>query len=148
MKKADKKIVDQAISILEGELKTSELNASSSITVKQFLRLKLEQCEREVFAVLFLDNSHNLIKYEELFQGTINQASVFPREIIKEALINNAAALILSHNHPSGIKEASRADINITDQIKKCASLFDIRLLDHMIVCKGEVLSFSETGLL
>ena len=148
MNKEEKTIIENAIQILDNELKITELLVEGPAHVKQYLRLKLESQEREVFAVLFLDNSHKLIKYVELFQGTINEASVYPREVIKEALLSNSAAMILVHNHPSGNANASPADIKITKHISECANLFDIRLLDHMIVCKGEVLSFAEKGLL
>ena len=89
-----------------------------------------------------------MIKFEELFQGTIDGASVYPREVVKKALALNAAAVILAHNHPSGLAEPSQADIRITDKLKSALLLVDIRVLDHMIVGDGEVLSFAESGIL
>ncbi|OOF67900.1 RadC family protein [Rodentibacter caecimuris] len=113
-------------------------------TVKLYLQSELENEEREVFAVLFLDNQHRLIKKEELFLGTINVANVYPREIIKAALYCNAAALVLAHNHPSGIAEPSQADKLITQKICEAAALMEIRVLDHIIVGKGSCFSFVE----
>ncbi|MBT3710912.1 MAG: DNA repair protein RadC, partial [Gammaproteobacteria bacterium] len=103
---------------------------------------------REVFACLYMDNQHRLIKYEELFFGTIDGASVHPREVGKHALKHNAAAVIFAHNHPSGVAEPSQADQRITDRLKSALLLVDVRVLDHMIVGDREVLSFAENGLL
>jgi DNA repair protein RadC len=113
-----------------------------------YLKYKLGRYTREVFAVMFLDNQHRLISYEELFFGTIDGASVHPREVVVRALENNAAAVIFAHNHPSGVAEPSQADQRITDRLKSALLLVDIRVLDHMIVGEGEVLSFAERGLL
>ena len=116
--------------------------------VKLYLRTELQHEEREIFMVLFLDNQHRLIKKERLFLGTINVSTVYPREIIKEALYCNAAALILAHNHPSGIAEPSYADRMITQKIIESAELMEIRILDHMIVGKTDCYSFAENNLL
>jgi len=97
---------------------------------------------------MYLDNQHRLIKYEELFFGTIDGASVHPREVVKHALKYNAAAVIFAHNHPSGVAEPSQADQRITDRLKSALLLVDVRVLDHMIVGDKEVLSFAERGLL
>lgn len=115
---------------------------------RRFLKARLRSYQQEVFACLFLDNQHRVIKFEELFQGTIDGASVYPREVVKKALAHNAAAVILAHNHPSGLAEPSQADIRITDRLKSALLLVDIRVLDHMIVGDGDVLSFAETGIL
>ncbi len=115
---------------------------------KRYLKCKLGRYTREVFAVMFLDNQHRLISYEELFFGTIDGASVHPREVVIRALQNNAAAVIFAHNHPSGVAEPSQADKRITDRLKSALLLVDVRVLDHMIVGEGEVLSFAERGLL
>ncbi len=117
-------------------------------SARLYLQSHLENREREIFMVLFLDNQHRLIKQEELFLGTINSASVYPREIIKAALACNAAAIILAHNHPSGISEPSFADKTMTEKIRKSAELVEIRTLDHFIIGKGCYFSFSEEGLL
>lgn len=115
---------------------------------RQFLLSQMSHLEREQFACLWLDNQHRVIDYEVLFQGTIDSANVYPREVIKSALYRNAAAVILAHNHPSGIAEPSRADQIITNRIGKALSTVDVRLLDHMVVGDGIVISFAERGLL
>ena len=115
---------------------------------RRFLTGKLRRYSREVFACLYLDNQHRLIKFEELFHGTIDGASVHAREVVKSALDHNAAAVIFAHNHPSGLAEPSQADRRITDRLKSALLLVDIRVLDHMIVGDGEVISFAERGYL
>ena len=114
--------------------------------VKDFLQGYLRGKTREVFVVLYLDSQHRLICTEELFQGTIDSAAVYPREVVRQALNHHAAAVILAHNHPSGVTEPSNADINITAQIRQGLELMDIRLLDHFIVGRGKVLSLAERG--
>ncbi|WP_312723394.1 RadC family protein [Stutzerimonas nitrititolerans] len=116
--------------------------------VKEYLGAKLAGFEHEVFAVLFLDNRHRLIDYVEMFRGTIDSASVYPREVVKEALKRNAAAVILSHNHPSGHAEPSQADRTLTERLKDALGLVDIRTLDHIVVAGLERVSFAELGLL
>lgn len=116
--------------------------------VRQYLLSQLRHQPREIFAVLLLDSQHQLISYEELFFGTVNAAHVYPREVVKLALSHNAVAVILAHNHPSGIAEASHADKHITTAIKKALQLIDITVLDHFIVGDGEVSSFAEQGLI
>ncbi len=115
---------------------------------RRFLKGKLRKYGREVFACLYLDNQHRLIKFEELFHGTIDGASVHAREVVKRALDHNAAAVIFAHNHPSGVAEPSQADRRITDRLKSALLLVDIRVLDHMIVGDREVISFAERGYL
>ncbi|MGC6857179.1 RadC family protein [Pseudomonas aeruginosa] len=107
---------------------------SSPAVVKEYLRTKLAGFEHEVFAVLFLDMRHRLIEYVEMFRGTIDQASVYPREVVKEALQHNAAAAILAHNHPSGNPEPSAADRALTQRLKQALALIEVRTLDHIIV--------------
>jgi DNA repair protein RadC len=116
--------------------------------VREFLTMKLGTLEHETFAVLLLDTRHRLIDYVELFRGTIDKASVHPREVVKLALARNAAAVVLAHPHPSGAAEASQADELITRRLKEALALVDVRLLDHIIVAGGEAISFSESGLL
>ena len=101
-----------------------------------------------MFACLFLDNRHRLIRFEELFRGTIDGASVHPREVVRQALAHNAAALILAHNHPSGVAEPSGADRQITRRLVDALALVDVRVLDHLVVGRGEAFSFAEQGLL
>ena len=114
----------------------------------EYLRAKLRDLEHEVFCCLYLDNRHRLIQFEELFRGTIDGASVHPREVVKQALARNAAAVILAHNHPSGVAEPSHADELITRRLREALQLVDIRVLDHLIVADNGCLSFAERGLL
>lgn len=115
--------------------------------VKNYLQARLKDYPYEVFACLFLDNKHRLIEYEELFQGTIDSASVHPREIVRRALHHNAAAVVLAHNHPSGVAEPSQSDQQITDKLKEALKLIDVRILDHFII-GDEIISFAERGLI
>lgn len=112
----------------------------------QFLMSMLAHREREIFMVIFLDNQHRVISSQEMFAGSINSVEVHPREIVREALKINAAALILAHNHPSGIAEPSGADRDITQQIVCAAMLFNIRILDHLVIGQGHYVSFAERG--
>lgn len=114
--------------------------------VKSYLQAQLQHRTRECFAALFLDNQHRLLAFEPLFEGTIDSAPVHPREVVKAALTHNAAALIISHNHPSGVAEPSHSDRMITERLQKALDLVDIRLLDHIVVGCGETVSFAERG--
>lgn len=114
----------------------------------RYLRLQMRHHRREVFACLFLDTQHRLIAYEELFFGTIDGASVHPREVVRRSLELDAAALIFAHNHPSGIAEPSMADRRITERLIAALELVDIRVLDHLVVGDRDVVSFAETGLI
>jgi len=114
--------------------------------VKHYLKLQLSGRMHEVFAVLFLDGQHRLIAMEEMFQGTLTQASVYPREVVKRALHHHAAAVILAHNHPSGNTRPSQADVQLTRQLSASLALVDVRVLDHLVVGVGEVLSMAEFG--
>jgi DNA repair protein RadC len=113
---------------------------------RRFLTARLRRHEHEVFACLFLDNRHRLICFEELFRGTVNGASVYPREIAKRGLYHNAAAIIIAHNHPSGVAEPSQADRAITARIRDAMALIDVRLMDHFVVGDGQIVSFAERG--
>jgi DNA repair protein RadC len=115
---------------------------------REFLRSRLRDLPHEVFCCVYLDNRHRVIAFEELFRGTIDGASVHPREVVKQALARNAAALILVHNHPSGLAEPSQADELITRRLKEALALVDIRVLDHLVVGDGVCESFAERGLL
>lgn len=114
--------------------------------MKRYLSQQLHHESREVFQVLYLDNQHRLLKSEPLFYGTIDASPVYPRVVVQQALKYNAAALILAHNHPSGVAEPSRADRSITSRIQQALQLVDIRVLDHLVVGDGEVVSFAERG--
>jgi DNA repair protein RadC len=115
---------------------------------REFLRMRLRDLPHEVFCCVYLDNRNRVIAFDELFRGTIDGASVHPREVVKEALARNAAAVILCHNHPSGIAEPSQADELITRRLKDALALVDIRVLDHLVVGDGVCESFAERGLL
>ncbi|WJW75764.1 DNA repair protein RadC [Thiohalobacter sp. IOR34] len=115
---------------------------------RRYLSARLRHYPHEVFACLFLDNRHRVIHYEELFRGTLDSASVHPREVVKAALAHNAAALILAHNHPSGIAEPSQADQSLTTRLRDALALVGVRVLDHLVIGDGEAVSFAERGLL
>ncbi|MFN3236257.1 MAG: RadC family protein [Pseudomonadales bacterium] len=130
-----------------GRLRQTEALLDPDST-RKFLRSKLGDYGREVFACMFLDSQHRLISYEELFFGTIDSASVHPREVVKRVLVHNAAAVIFAHNHPSGVAEPSQADQRITQRLKSALALIDVRVLDHMVIGDQEVASFAEMGLI
>lgn len=113
---------------------------------REFLQSQLTDLEREVFMVIFMDNQHRVIKHSTMFSGTLSHVEVHPREIVREAIKMNAAALILAHNHPSGVSEPSQADKMITERIIKCCGFMDIRVLDHLVIGRGEYVSFAERG--
>lgn len=120
----------------------------SPIDTAGYLQARMRHLEYELFCCLFLDNRHRVIRFDEMFRGTIDGTSVYPREVVKEALAANAAAVILAHNHPSGVAEPSQADERITRRLKSALDLVDIRLLDHLIVGGGETTSLAARGLL
>lgn len=113
---------------------------------RRYLQLRLRHQPHEIFACLYLDNQHRVLAFEELFRGTLDGASVYPREVVKSALRHNAAALIFAHNHPSGVAEPSMADRTLTQRLREALTLVDIRVLDHLIVGDGEVVSLAERG--
>jgi len=131
-----------------GETLQQKDSFRSPSQVKDYLQLQLSHLQREVFGILFLDAQNRLIAYETLFEGSLMQTSVYPREVVKRALALNAAALILSHNHPGGNAVPSRADEQLTISLKDALNLVDIKVLDHIIVARQETFSFSERGLI
>lgn len=141
------RLVHRALKLLEGELREADVLTSPQV-VRDYLRLLLGDRPHEVFAVVFLDAQHRVIKSLELFRGTLTQTSVYPREVVIEALALGAAAVILTHNHPSGCSEPSRADEALTQTLKTTLALVEVRVLDHFIVTRDRVLSFAERGLL
>ncbi len=145
-------ITKQEIIFLDTQLIDSLFKAGKTISdphdTRDFLKLKLGSLEHEVFAIILLNNRHQIIHYEHLFRGTINGASVYSREVVKLALKHNAAAAIISHNHPSGNAEPSTSDERITSRLKDALNLVDIRLLDHLVIGQGEIISLAERGLL
>src|SRR5215469_10238256 len=119
---------------------------SDPAATRKFLRAQLRDVPYEVFGCLYLDNRHRVIVFEELFRGTLDGASVHPREVVRAALKHNAAALIFAHNHPSGVAEPSDADRRLTNRLKDALALVDVRVLDHFVVGDGDVVSFAERG--
>lgn len=139
-------IIRLATEIVEREVFGVEL--TSPAATSKYLIFKLGSAERECFAAIFLDNRHRVLAYEELFYGTIDGASVHPREVVKAALKHNAAAIILAHNHPSGTPEPSEEDRRVTQRLREALALVDIRVLDHIVVGGAETTSFAERGLI
>jgi len=144
---AEHPIIRQALELLACEIQHTD-TLQSPDAVKDYLRLKLGDRPHEVFVVVFIDSQNRVIACEELFRGTLTQTSVYPREVVLEALKRNAAAVILCHNHPSGSAQPSRADEALTQTLKSALALVDVRVLDHMIVTRSKVLSFAEEGLI
>jgi DNA repair protein RadC len=121
---------------------------SSPADVKDYLRIQMGALEHEVFMVIFLDHQHGLLALKEMFRGTLAQTSVYPREVVKEALALNAGAVVFAHNHPSGTPEPSRADEFLTQSLKTALALVDVRVLDHFVVGGADLVSFAERGLM
>ncbi|WP_207061797.1 DNA repair protein RadC [Motiliproteus sp. SC1-56] len=130
---------------LDEELRRPE-TFTGPAAVRRFLTSRLRHRQREVFALLLLDNQHRLIAYEEPFKGTLDCASVYPREVVRRVLAHNAAAVILAHNHPSGVAEPSAADRQITERLISALALVEVRVLDHLVVGEGPPVSFAERG--
>ncbi len=142
------KVIGKALRVLESRLRARGPLLSSPEAVRDYLRLRVSMLEHEVFLALFLDAQHRLIACDELFRGTLAQTSVYPREVVKEALRRNAAAVVFAHNHPSGLAEPSRSDELLTSALKQALALVDIRTLDHFVVGAEKTISFAERGLL
>lgn len=142
------KVIAKAMQILEHRAKygVDKIFFSSPETVKNYFCMRHLDAKAEQFDVLFLDNRHRLIACETLFYGTIDSASVYPREVVRKALEHNAAALVISHNHPSGVAEPSRADVDITGRLKNACALVDVRILDHIITGDNCSVSLAERG--
>ena len=142
----------QAVMEMSRRALTEEMQHGDALNspraVRDYLRLLLGGRQQEVFLVLFLDTQHRVIASEELFHGTLSQTSVYPREVVKRALAHNAAAVILAHNHPSGVAEPSHADQHLTAALKQALGLVDVCVLDHFVVAARQVLSFAEKGLI
>jgi DNA repair protein RadC len=145
-KVTNEELLEIAMQALESDVHQDALSNPSQ--TRDYLRLRLGRCECEFFGALYLDNRHRVIACEEIFRGTIDGASVHPREVVKDALKHNAAAIIFYHNHPSGVCEPSRADQTITSRLKEALSVVDIRVLDHYVVSQDDSVSFAERGLL
>ncbi len=143
----DDALIAAALAVLSARLKVGPL-FNSPQSVKDYCRLKLGGLEHEEFGVLFLSSQHQLIAFESMFRGSLTQTSVYPREVVKRALALNAGAVILTHNHPSGQVEPSRADEHLTQALRAALALVDVRVLDHVVVSPSAALSFAEAGLL
>ena len=143
----DNAIIEQALKILADRIQRPNTYITGPSDIKDYLRLQLSEVEHEVFCVAFLDTRHGVVKFEEMFRGTIDGCSVYPRIVVKAALACNAAAVIFAHNHPSGNSKPSLADQAITRKLKNALELVDIRVLDHLVV-GSEITSFAERGLL
>jgi DNA repair protein RadC len=140
-------VLELARRYMSERLAETDALTNSDLT-RDYLRARLRDYTHEVFACLYLDNQHRVTAMEELFQGTIDGAAVYPREVVKRCLHNNAAAVIFAHNHPSGLAEPSQADIAITQRLKTALNTIDVRVLDHVVVGRTEVVSLAERGLL
>lgn len=140
--------IDRALQIVGRCLREPGAAFDSPYAVSQYLRLQLAAETCEVFAVLYLNAQNEAIAFERLFTGTLTQASVYPREVLRAAIAHNAAAVILSHNHPSGSVQPSRADIHLTQTIKDTLALIDVRVLDHVIVGGNDSFSLAEKGMI
>jgi DNA repair protein RadC len=140
-------VLSKAWGVLADRVKPG-VTLSSPQVVKDYLRLAIGLLEHEVFCVVFLDAQHRVIELRQMFRGTVTQTSVYPREVIKESLALNAAAVILAHNHPSGAAEPSRADEHLTQTLKTALQLVDVRVIDHLVITANATVSFAERGLL
>ena len=138
--------IKAALNAMQGAMTAHGAAMTTPGLVKDYLRLQLAREDVEVFAVLFLDARHMLIEYRAMFRGTLTQTAVYPREVVRAALLLNAAAIVISHNHPSGVAEPSVADRALTTAIRAAAGLMEIAVLDHLIVAGTDVLSFAERG--
>lgn len=140
-------IVAEALALLACELPQADVLVSPT-AVRDYLRLLLGDRPHEVFVCVFLDTQHRVIAVDELFRGTLSQTAVYPREVVLEALKHNAAALIVCHNHPSGCSAPSSADLQLTRALRQALALVDVRLLDHCVVTRHDVVSLAERGLI
>lgn len=143
---SDDEIIETALAIINARF-VKGTRVTKSQDAYEFLKLELGTIEHEIFSVLWLDNQHCVIAFEDLFRGTIDGASVYPREVVKSALVHNAAACILCHNHPSGLGEPSKSDQAVTKKIKAALDLIEVRTLDHVIIAESNY-SFAENGLI
>ena len=144
----ERQAIRYAIGILDGLLRQPGACLTSPAEVRDFVTLQIGASAQEIFLGLFLDSQHRLIHSQELFRGTLTQTSVYPREVVKEALRLNAAAVIFAHNHPSGVPDPSQADQALTQTLKQALNLVDVRVIDHVIVGGTQTKTFAELGLL
>jgi len=142
---AEERIIRKALGILRGHINTGYALTSSTAT-KNYCQLKIGRLEHEVFGILFLNTQHEILSFEEISRGTIDAASVYPREVMKRVLANNASAVIFTHNHPSGIIGPSIADKQVTTKLSQALALIDVKVLDHIIVGLKGTYSFAENN--
>lgn len=142
----ENRVIEKALQILDQRIFTRGPELTSPCLVADYLKLQLAQQDHEVFGVVFLDAKHRVLQFEVLFHGSIDSASVYPRQVVKRALTHNAAAVILTHNHPSGCPQPSQADRTLTARLKEVLAVVDVRVLDHFIVGEGRPLSLAEYG--
>lgn len=140
-------VLQAAQRLLAGQVRGTDMLSSPAV-VRDFLRVRLGSLAHEVFAVVHLDAQHRVLDYVELFRGTVKQTSVYPRELVKDALVRNACGLLLVHNHPSGSPQPSLADQSLTQTLKSALALVDVQVLDHLIVTGSTVFSMAERGLM
>jgi len=145
---SDDDVIKMAVSIINHRFGLKRASLNSPSMVRDYLQLTLTGKEHEVFACVFIDAQNRVIAVEELFRGTLTQTSVYPREVVKSALHHNCAAVILAHNHPSGVAEPSHADQCLTTSLKQALAMVDVKVLDHFIIAGGSALSFAERGLI
>lgn len=144
----EQRAITTAMRAMERVLRQPGTVLSSPAVVRDFLRLQMDGLGYEVFSVIFVDSQNRLIAYEEMFRGTLNQTAVYPREVVKRALMHNAASVVYAHNHPSGVAEPSQADRVLTSTLREALRLIDVATLDHIIVAGDKHYSFAEHGLI
>ena len=144
----EQQIIDQALAILTARLKEKSLPFHNAQMVKSYLRLQLEEKESEHFSVMFLDTQNRLIDYQILFMGTIDSATVSPREVVKVALKLNARSVIVAHNHPSGVATPSQQDIDVTVRLREALEMVNIKILDHIVIGHNDIVSMSQQHLM
>ena len=144
----DEEVISMAVAIINHRFGLKRASLNSPSMVRDYLKLTLTGKEHEVFVCVFIDAQNRVIAVEELFRGTLTQTSVYPREVVKAALQHNCAAVILAHNHPSGVAEPSHADQCLTTSLKQALAVVDVKVLDHFIIAGDSAMSFAEKGLL
>ena len=144
----DEEVISMAVAIINHRFGLKRASLNSPSMVRDYLKLTLTGKEHEVFVCVFIDAQNRVIAVEELFRGTLTQTSVYPREVVKAALQHNCAAVILAHNHPSGVAEPSHADQCLTTSLKQALAVVDVKVLDHFIIAGDSALSFAERGML
>jgi DNA repair protein RadC len=147
MYSTEQEVIHAALQIMESKIST-QAYFTAAVDTKHYFQLRLARSEREIFSVMFLNNQHQLIATEDLFFGTVDSATVYPREVLKAALRHNATAVVFGHNHPSGVAEPSRADKELTARLVEALHFVDVSVLDHIVVSESDTVSFAERGLL